>query len=128
MMKIQAIPLESVGKIKFGMKKSEVMSLLGKAAEFKKATASSVLTDDFGYCHVFYNSSDECEAVEIFDGVEVYIGDNLFFPTSLDNTVNFIDDFKRDEDGLTSIKAAIGIYAPDNKMESILFGARGYFD
>ena len=29
--------------------------------------------DNFGFCHVFYDENDKCEAIEIFDEVEVYV-------------------------------------------------------
>lgn len=32
-----------------------------------------------------------------------------------------------DDDGLISFEESIGIYAPDGAMESVLFGAKGYY-
>ena len=34
----------------------------------------------------------------------------------------------RDEEGLISIEKSIGIYAPDENMESVLFGKKGYYE
>lgn len=39
-----------------------------------------------------------------------------------------IPSLERDDDGLISTEQSIGIYAPGGKMESILFGVRGYYD
>jgi len=128
MMKMEVLPLEFVGAIKFGMKRNDVRAIAGTAVEFKKTATSNTLTDDFGYCHVFYNGHEECEAVEVFKDTEVYIGGKLIFPTSLKDAKSIIEDFKKDGDGLTSVKMSIGIYAPDNEMESIIFGGKGYYE
>jgi len=56
-MEIKAIPLKSVNGIKFGMKREEVRKLLGEYEEFKKSVLSTNTTDDFGYCHVYYNKN-----------------------------------------------------------------------
>lgn len=82
--KVNAVPLKEVAGIKLGMKRSEVRKVLGEANEFKKTKFSKTLTDDFGFCHVFYNSDDECEAIELFKEVQVMIDDRLVFPTTLD--------------------------------------------
>ena len=127
MIKLEAVPTEYVDKIRFGMKRNNVRAVLGEPKEFKKTATSKMLTDDFGFCHVFYNSNEECEAVEIFSDTEVYIDGSLIFPTNLKKAKEIIEDFKRDEYGLISKKMSVGIYAPNNKMESILFGEKGYY-
>lgn len=52
-MRLNVIPLESVGDVKFGMTREEVRSILGDAEEFKKDPDDDITTDDFGFCHVF---------------------------------------------------------------------------
>lgn len=131
MNKIDVIPLVQVNGVKFGMKRSEVRAILGEATEFFKTETSTTLTDDFGYCHVFYDNNDECEAIEIFDEVEVYIDDKLIFPTDKEAAFNMFksdfDDLIQDDEGLISYKYSIGIYAPDEDMESILIGRENYY-
>lgn len=89
---------------------------------------SETLTDDYGYCHVYYNKNNECEAVEIFDSVEVFVNDKQIFPISIEQAKNIIPDFEQDEDGLINYNLSIGIYAPDDKMDSIIFGEKGYYE
>ena len=50
------IPLQSVGKIKFGMRREEVRSIINKNyTEYKKNRYSQNTTDDFGFCQIFYD-------------------------------------------------------------------------
>ena len=84
--------------------------------------------EDFGFCHVFYDDNDQCEAIEIFNEAEVYVNGTLLFPVDLDSAKLIIDDFLQDDDGLISYSKSIGIYAPYGDMESILFGKEGYYD
>lgn len=128
MLRLEVVPLNNVGKIKFGMKKEKIRDILGEAIEFKKNLMSETLTDDYGYCHVYYNKNNECEAVEIFDSVEVFVNDKQIFPISIEQAKNIIPDFEQDEDGLINYNLSIGIYAPDDKMESIIFGEKGYYE
>lgn len=125
--KVNAIPLKEVAGIKFGMKRSEVRKVLGEANEFKKTKFSKTLTDDFGFCHVFYNSDDECEAIELFKEVQVMIDDRLVFPTTLDEAKKILGELMEDVGSYISEKDSVGIYAPSGSMESILFGIAGYY-
>lgn len=125
--KIIAKPLIEVAGIKFGDTREMVRKVLGEAKEFKKSKFSKNTTDDFGFCHVFYNSDNTCEAIELFEDAIVYIGEQIIFPTSLEQAKKIIGDFLKDGDGYTNVEKSIGIYAPNEKMESILFGADGYY-
>ena len=89
---------------------------------------SNNLTDDLGFCHVYYNDEGKCEAVEIFNDVEVYIGEKLLFPTTYAVAKNVEKSLKQDDEGMISVDMSIGIYAPDGEMESILFGEKGYYE
>ena len=127
-MTLNAIPLVGVDRIRFGMKRSEVRSVWGDAVEFRKTPQSETMTDDFGFCHVYYDGNDECEAVEIFSETDVNIDRKQIFPISLDEAYEVFPFLAEDEDGPLSIEKSIGIYAPDGEMESILFGKEGYYD
>ena len=59
-MKINVVPLQEVNGVKFGMHRNEVRAILGEAREFKKSKFSKNTTDDFGYCHVFYDTDNQC--------------------------------------------------------------------
>lgn len=125
---LEATPLLEVNGVKFGMKRSEVRSILGDAKEFKKSKFSKTTSDDFGFCHVFYNTNDECEAIEIFDGNEVRVNGKTIFPEGIDTFKSMLTDLEEDENGFISKSQSIGVYVPYNKMESILFGCKGYYE
>lgn len=125
--KISVIPLSEVDGIKLGTKRAEVRKIFGEAKEFKKSKFSKNTTDDFGFCHVFYNVNDECEAIEIFNDVKVYIQEKLVFPTSIDKAEMVLGNLKKEEDSYISVDKSVGIYAPNGKMESILFAVKGYY-
>ena len=97
------------------------------AREFKKSKYSKRTTDDFGSCHVYYDGNDKCEAVEIFDEVAVYVDDKKIFPVTVEEVKKVIPDLVEEEDSYISEKLSIGIYAPGEKMESILIGCEGYY-
>ena len=123
-----AIPMKKVNDIEFGMERSEVRKKFAvPAREFKKSKYSKRTTDDFGSCHVYYDGNDKCEAVEIFDEVAVYVDDKKIFPVTVEEVKKIIPDLVEEEDSYISEKLSIGIYAPDDKMESILIGCEGYY-
>lgn len=41
---------------------------------------------------------------------------------------NLFEGFIQEDNGFMSYKYSIGIYAPDDNIESILFGRKGYYD
>jgi hypothetical protein len=126
--KMNVIPLNEVAGIKFGMKRADVRKIFGKATEFKKSKFSKITTDDFGFCHVFYDKNNQCEAVEIFSEAEVYVDGKKVFPITLDEYSKNIGNLQKDDDSYIDVKQSIGIYAPSGNMESILFGNVGYYD
>ena len=127
-MRINVVPTVKVGEVEFGMSREEVRTLLGKATEFYKFEDDSNTTDDFGFCHVFYDQDNKCEAIEIFSEAEVFCNGTLIFPTDFITAQKAISDLEEDDEGLISYSQSIGIYAPDGEMESILFGKTGYYD
>ena len=86
------------------------------------------MTDDLRFCHVYYNDEGKCEAVEVFNDVEVYVGGKMIFPTSFEEAKKIEKTLEEDEEGMLSIDMSIGIYGPDREMESILFGEKGYYE
>lgn len=128
MEKVIAFPLIGACGIKFGMKREIVKNFLGESKEFKKSKFSKTTTDDFSYCHVFYNNNDECEAIEIFNDVDVYIDNKKIFPTNISYLKAICTDWLEDNGYYISKSLSIGIYAPYGKMESILFGIQHYYE
>ena len=122
-------PLIGFGNIQFGMLRNEVRNMLGMpVCEFKKSKFSKATTDDYGEFHVFYTADDRFEAVEFFD--EVRIQDNMgnVFPESADALVQLPYSFSEEYGSYISQEHSIGIYAPDQRVESILFAAKGYYN
>ena len=126
-MRINVVPTKKVGEIEFGMVRDRVRTLLGDAIEFYKFEDDINTTDDFGFCHVFYDKDNKCEAVEVFNDAEVFLNDSLIFPTDFATAKKVIPDFIQDDDGLISYSKSIGIYAPNGEMEGILFGKEKYY-
>lgn len=127
MVKVEVQPLVEAAGIKFGMKRDEVRNILGTAKEFIKSKYSKTTSDDFGFCHVFYDTEDGAEAVEFFEEAEVSINGQVVFPGSAELILGMFSDFVQDSSGYISIVQSIGIYAPDGRVESILFGCKGYY-
>jgi len=53
--------------------------------------------------------------------VEVYIGENLLFPTTYTMAKSVKKSLEQNEEEMLSVDKSIGIYAPDGEMESIFF-------
>ena len=121
--KIVAHFLKDVNGVSFGTKRKAVRAVFGTAKEYKKK-----ITDDFGFCHVFYNAEDECEAIEVFGDIKVEVDGAVIFPTDVETAKKQLSDLVEEDGSLISKKFSVGIYAPSGKMESILFGAPGYYD
>jgi len=119
--------LKEVNGIKFGTKRSDVRKVLVEAAEFKKSKYSKNTTDDFGYCHVFYNNQDEFEAIEVFDYEDIIINGKSIGSKNVEFIKAMFDDAEEDY-GFISKKYSVGVYAPDDNIESFVFGCDGYYD
>lgn len=124
MNKHHVVPLEEVDGLKFGADRSEVRIKFGEYTEFKKTPLSSNTTDDFGFCHVYYDENNKMEAVEFFDA-DVYIGEIKVYPVPESSFRQLFDDL---DDDMISVSKSIGIYYPDDEPEAILFGIKGYYE
>lgn len=124
-------PTKSIGDIIFGMSRDEVRKVFANnPTEFQKTDSCENTADDFGYCHVFYDKDNRCDAVEIFDSesINVTFNDIIIFPGTCDNLKAVFKDITEKEAGyLISVSSSIGAYAPDNEIESILFGKSEYY-
>ncbi len=129
MVKLNVELLRRVNNVEFGMKREVVRSNLGNLiGEFKKTKFSSILTDDFGFCHVFYNDKDECEAIEIFEEAEVIVDGKIIFPGTLENIKSVVGDLEEVDGCYISENKSVGVFAPSGKPESILLGMKGYYE
>ena len=128
MKRIEVLPLKGFDKVEFGMNRERVRDLLGSFDEFYKTDQSENTTDDFGFCHVFYDRNDLFEAVEFFSDVEIFYNGVLLYPTDLQDMMSKIPHLEKDEEGAISVPLSVGVYAPYEEVESILFAKFGYFD
>ena len=121
-------PLIGFDDVKFGMSRSEVRNILGSPEkEFKKSKFSKNTTDDFGDFHTFYNADDQFEAVEFFKEAEIQDNKGNIFPKSINDVECLPYKFINDGDSYINEEYSIGIFAPDNFVESILFGIKDYY-
>lgn len=126
--KIVVEPLKGIDGILFGIDRGEVRKYFGNNfEEFKKSKFSKNTTDDYGYCHIFYDEDNKFEAIEFFDEVTIIIDDIIVFPNRIEVIKKVSDDFEKDEESYISKEKSIGIYAPNDRMESILLGIKGYY-
>ncbi len=128
MAQYRVIPLVGFNNVKFGMPRSEVRNILGSPVkEFKKSKFSKNTTDDFGDFHIFYNADDQFEAVEFFKEAEIQDDKGNIFPKSITDIKCLPYKFTNDGDSYVNKEYSIGIFAPDNLVESILFGIKDYY-
>lgn len=128
MMKFEIIPNKSVGEVYFGMERSLVRSILdGFQKEFRKSKFSKNTTDDFGYCHVFYDVENKCNAIEFLGDSEVVYGNRNLFEISVDELIDIFSDIREDYGSYISKEYSIGIIFEENKIEAILIGCKGYY-
>lgn len=132
--KIVIKPMKSVNELKFGMTREQVNSLWGSAEQFQKSQFSNNLTDNYGYCHMYYDNNDLFEAVEIISNdLDIYYNDSLLsnkYSEILNFFKNIYDDIEEDDNGFISKKGSIGVYIENDvdKVDSILFGKENYYN
>lgn len=129
MKKITVHPLVGFANVTFGMERGKVRKLLeGFKSEFQKSPFDPTKVDDFGYCHIYYNSNDKCEAIEFFSEVEIQINDQKVFPGKIETIRKIISDLIEEEDGFWISKSnSIGITAPEGTIETLLLGCTNYY-
>ena len=122
-------PLKSVGRIVFGMKRTDLRKLFeAKCKEFKKTKYSKNTTDDYGRFHVFYTLDDKVEAVEFFEDIEISLNGLVIFPIAKNKIEELLPDIVKEGNSYTHIKMSIGIETDSSKAESILVATEGYYE
>ena len=127
------IPEVSVNGIKFKDAREFVRSAIKKIdgdrvfREFKKNKYSVNTTDDYGDFHIFYDENDRFEAIEFYEGEEVYIGDHKVFPADYQIINKIMPELNGDGVNFISNRCSVGVTVIDNKVESILIGCHNYF-
>lgn len=128
MVKYNVTPLKGFNDVQFGMSRTEIHRILGEPIRaFKKSQFSKVTTDDYSNYHIFYDKNDCFEAVEFFEATEVADLKNSTIFDVFETLKNPAYNFFQDGDGYLDIDLSIGVYAPDNSIESILFAVKDYY-
>ncbi|MDR1482544.1 MAG: hypothetical protein LBI74_07960 [Synergistaceae bacterium] len=126
------VPLKSVGTITFGMGRKEIRDLLGEWKEFKKNRFSKATTDSFGFCHVYYDTNECCEAVEFFSEAELLLNEKNIMTMTFQDFCGYVEKLDSDlqiaTDGCTSKKIGLSAYAPYGEIESIFISRQDYWD
>jgi hypothetical protein len=129
--KINIDPYIGAGRIKFGDSRDTVRKLLGEFTEFKKSKFSKNTTDDFKFCHVFYDENNEISAVEFFDDTALEYKDIKPFSMGFQGLLQYVKKnsllYSEDDTGMTISEIGVSIYSPDkSRIESILVFKKGY--
>lgn len=129
MAKYNVTPLKGFNDVLFGMSRTEIHRILGEPIRvFKKSQFSKVSTDDYGSYHIFYDKNDCFEAVEFFEANEVADLINSTIFESIEAIKNSVYKFSQDGDGYLECHLSIGVYAPNNRIESVLFAVKDYYN
>jgi hypothetical protein len=131
--KIDFSPFVGAGQIKLDSARDEVRKTLGTFKEFKKTKYSKNTTDDFSFCHVFFDEQNKVEAVEFFDSAEFLYKEKNLFSLLFSELKSFLKsnsiDFQEDDSGLRSDTIGLSVYSPDKvKIETILVYEKGYYN
>lgn len=126
-MKWNAIPLVGVNDLRFGMNPEEVCHVLGVPnrvlPNVRAGKYPTLLYEDM---FIYFSDEGICDGVEFFEG-EVYVDGILVFPTDMEELRKVAPDMKYDEVGCLSVQKSIGIYAPLDDVEGILFAVKDYY-
>jgi hypothetical protein len=133
MYKLDFLPYMGTGQIKFDSLRDDVRKTFGSFKEFKKTKFSKNTTDNFSFCHVFYDEKNKVEAFEFFDSSDFQFKEKNLFSFSFAELKSFLENntinFQENESGLRSDAIGLSVYSPDKeKIESILIYRKGYFN
>lgn len=123
MKRVTVTPLKTVNGVHFGDTRASVRKEFGKYKEFKKTKNSSNSSDDFGWCHAFYDANGKLEAVELFTAeCRIVVGSTQIDTSSLATAKKGL--------GITDStdkNRSIGISESNGKVAALLFGKRDYY-
>ena len=135
----EIMPNLGAGPILFGMEEQEIHKILGNQFEkIKKSMSDGIETDMYEWCFIYYKKPGVCQAIEFFEpAVPLLNGEKLFgrpYSEVKEILIKLDDQVQLDEDGLTSYKLGIGIYAPSSgsnsaaPIEGVIIFGNGYYD
>lgn len=131
MISLAIVPGKSIGTIPFSTDRYNVRSIFGTYKEFKKSKSSKNSSDDFGFCHAYYDEDNKLEAVEFFENVSLLYENTTIYPADFESFKAWLKQHDKnsivEDDGCTSELLSISIYAPGKSIESVLIGREHYF-
>ena len=131
MKKLEIQLTESVNGVAFGTDRTVVRHAFGNDyAEFKKSSSSKNTTDDYGCFQLFYSAENALEAIEICTDTLVIVNGKeltLKCPEIIEWIQSVDPAAEKESDGIISKKMSIGLYAPCNEFETLLFGKKDYY-
>lgn len=121
---------QSINGLEFGANIEQVHDAFGKNYKsFKKNKFAKNLTEAYPSFHVYFKSN-HFEAIEFFDLNNTFIvdGATLLFD-NIDNVKVLFPEIKKyDYDTYIDINHSIGIGVENDKIISLLFGIKGYYN
>jgi hypothetical protein len=138
-MLLEIKPYWGVHNLEFNMKREILREKFNhKFTEFKKTPYDQNTTDDFEFCHVYYDDENLCEAIEFFEPSIMVFDGFVMTGQAYDNVKEFFqaidDSLDFNDAGFTSYKYGIGVYAPDalynpkKPIEAVNIFRNGYYD
>ncbi|OGU24485.1 MAG: ABC transporter ATP-binding protein [Hydrogenophilales bacterium RIFOXYD1_FULL_62_11] len=134
-------PLQGFEKLKFGTQIDLVRESLGVAYKTFKRTSSAEMPCDFFESlgiFTYYKTTGVLEAIEFVSPARPFYGGVSLLEAGVDEIIKTLmehdSDIEETNDGLTSYKLGIGIYAPDADEnpnlppESVIAFAKDYYD
>lgn len=118
--------------VPFGADRATTRKAFGSAfKEMKKSPTARNTMDAYEFGELFYTTDDKFEAAEFFVEEAELVVDGEKFPTDYVAATAWLKardpNIVEDVEGLTSKKCGISIYAPDKKIETVLFADAQYF-
>lgn len=86
----ELVPTIKCGELAFLTDRVNVRKLLGKYSTFTKSRSSENSTDDFGFCHVYYNMSNQLIAIEFFLEADLRLCGEKLFLLSAEGLANLL--------------------------------------
>ena len=130
-MKFELVPTVKCSELAFLTDRSNVRKLLGKYSTFKKSKLSENTTDNFGFCHVYYNTTNQLIAIEFFPEADLRLyGEKLFLLTA-EELANLLKSYDKavvvDEYSVLSKALGIGAEIDESEIKSILVCTADYY-
>lgn len=128
----------SIGKLKLGMTSEEIKAIMGiTPTKFKRFPTQKYDIDKYPEFFVNYKEGGICDAIEFFSPAEIIFQDKNLFQLSFEENKDFFQEIDKniivDNEGLTSLKYGIGLYAPfagetpEEVPEAIIIFEKGYY-